>query len=447
MQRAYGYTLFVLYQENVMYELTRLIKEDMIPALGVTEPGAIALAAATARKHTAGDITRITIILNKGLYKNAYTCGIPNSKSYGILHAATLGALAGNPNLGLEVLAEVTEEDGKKAEEMIRTGIVCAEYNDFGSEISIDATVITDKDTCTVRVRDSHTYISEIIKNGETIYSRNSLANAEHGEDGIETYSFKDIINYVEKVPTEELAFINAAFDMNMELFWAGLSSDRMKILPWLYQENGNRILSNDYCRTARLLAAGAIEARVEGLDKPAMSITGSGSHGIICTLPLYAFKGIDPDTCTEVRLLRGTALSFLITMYIKAYSGTLSSFCGCGIAGGTGMACGLGWIRGADEEQLFSIIRIMASGITGMICDGGNRGCAIKTITAVDAAAHAVDMALCGAGIEAIHGINGATPEKTMQNVGMIASPGMTATEDTILDILTEKHSKGVRV
>ena len=103
-------------------------------------------------------------------------------------------------------------------------------------------------------------------------------------------------------------------------------------------------------------------------------------------------------------------------------------------------MACGLGWIRGADEEQLFSIIRIMASGITGMICDGGNRGCAIKAITAVDAAAHAVDMTLCGADIEAIHGINGATPEKTLQNMGMIASPGMTATEDTILDILTGK-------
>jgi L-cysteine desulfidase len=168
------------------------------------------------------------------------------------------------------------------------------------------------------------------------------------------------------------------------------------------------------------------------------MSITGSGAHGIIATMPLYALQqanGYDGDT-----LLRATALSFLITMYIKEYSGRLSAFCGCGIAAGTGMACGLAYMRGADEDQLGMVIYNMASGLTGMICDGGNHGCVMKGIVAVDAAFRAVDLAMENLCIENIHGINGMTPEETMKNMGLIASPGMVETERTIVEIVKNK-------
>ena len=178
------------------------------------------------------------------------------------------------------------------------------------------------------------------------------------------------------------------------------------------------------------------------GLSRPAMSITGSGAHGIIATMPLYAWaqvKGLD-----EEARVRAAALSYLITMYIKEYSGKLSAFCGCGIAAGTGMACGLAWMRGADEAAISRVIWNMASGLTGMICDGGNHGCAMKGIVAVDAAFRSVDLSLAGISIEAIHGINGKTPEDTMKYMGMIASPGMTGTEKTIVEIMEQKNQEG---
>lgn len=141
-----------------------------------------------------------------------------------------------------------------------------------------------------------------------------------------------------------------------------------------------------------------------------------------------------------EEALLRAAALSYLITMYIKEYSGRLSAFCGCAIAAGTGMACGLAFMKGADEEGIGRVIRNMASGMTGMICDGGNHGCTMKGIVAVDAAFRAVDMALAGVSIGSIHGINGRTPEDTMRHMGRIASPGMVETEKTIVEIMEKK-------
>ena len=174
------------------------------------------------------------------------------------------------------------------------------------------------------------------------------------------------------------------------------------------------------------------------GLSRPAMSITGSGAHGIIATMPLYACQQV--EELPEEMLLRAAALSYLITMYIKEYSGKLSAFCGCGIAAGTGMACGLTFMKGGDEKAIERVIRNMASGLTGMICDGGNHGCAMKGIVAVDAAFRAVDLALQGVSIEEIHGINGRTPEDTMRYMGLIASPGMTGTEKTIVEIMEQK-------
>ena len=227
---------------------------------------------------------------------------------------------------------------------------------------------------------------------------------------------------------------------MNMELLEEGLQSSKTSFGPWLKVKNGGKLISEDELNTAQLLCNGAIEARVLGLNKPAMSITGSGAHGIIATLPLFAYQQIHREEIAEDMLLRATALSFLITMYIKEYSGRLSAFCGCGIAAGTGMACGLCYLKGGKEEEISKVICNMASGITGMICDGGNQGCTMKGIVAVDAAFRAVELAMANAVIDSVHGINGKSPEETMRNMGQIASPGMSATEKTIVEIMQNK-------
>ena len=421
-----------------MRELTKMIKEDMRPALGVTEPGAIAFSVSTAKQYVEGDIKEVFVALNSGMYKNAFTCGIPNSNEVGNVFAAALGAVAGKPEKGLESLEDVTLDDNKKAQELVDEGKIKVVLDHIGSEITIDATVKTDKDECTVRIAGSHTNIYKIEKNGEVILEKERKeVTAEEGH-AIHGYTLKNLLTYIEEVDADEIAFISEAYKVNLELLQEGLSSDRTTFGPLLLNKNGGKMISEDELATAQLLCNGAIEARVLGLNKAAMSITGSGAHGLIATLPLYAYQQI--HQMNEDKLYRATALSYLITMYIKEYSGKLSAFCGCGIAAGTGMACGLCYLKGGSLEDMERVICNMASGITGMICDGGNQGCTMKGIVAVDAAFRAVDMALAGVSIHSVHGINGKTPEDTMRNMGLIASPGMTATEKTIVEIMQNK-------
>lgn len=426
-----------------MEELTRLIREDMKPALGVTEPGAIAFAAARAKAETEGEVLRVDVALNSGMYKNAYTCGIPGSDAYGNLQAAALGVVAADPAKGLESVDGITDADNEAAAKMVRDGRVHVALDHMGSEITIDATVCTETDTCSVHIRGTHTHIQWIEKNGEIVFGEKTEQQEESEEAEtpvIHRYTLRQILEYVKQVPAKEISFIREAFSMNIELLEEGIHSKKTTIGPMLLRANDGKIISEDARKTAQLMCNGAIEARVLGLSSPAMSITGSGAHGIIATMPLFAYYEVNYEVIDDDILLRATALSYLITMYIKEYSGRLSAFCGCGIAAGTGMACGLGYLRGASEAQQTMIIQNMASGLTGMICDGGNQGCAMKGMVAVDAAFRSVDMAMQNVCIDAIHGINGRTPEDTMRNMGRIASPGMVKTEEVIVDIMKNK-------
>ena len=431
-----------------MNKLTELIKNDMKPALGVTEPGAIAFAVATAKEKTTGEIIKVEVALNSGMYKNAFTCGIPNSANFGNLYAAGLGAVAARADLGLESLAYITKEDDERASELVDAGIIDVHMDHFGSEITIEACVKTENDICTVYIRDAHTNIVKIVLNDEVIFEKNSENNNENnynfGSDSpaplIHKYSLQEIFDYVEDVDTEEISFIQDAFTMNLELLDEGLNSDRAQIAKNLYKANGNKLISDDDLATAQLMCNGAIEARVLGLSKPAMSITGSGAHGIIATMPLYAYNAVHNGVENNEKLLRATALSYLICMYIKEYSGKLSAFCGCGIAAGTGTACGVAYLMGANKDQLELCIQNMSAGLTGMICDGGNHGCAMKGIVATDAAFRCAKFAINNVAIEGIHGINGLNAEDTMRNMGLIASPGMVKTEETIVEIMQNK-------
>ena len=429
-----------------MHELSQMIKDDMKPALGVTEPGAIAFAVAKARSFTKGDIKKVNVAMNSGMYKNAFTCGIPNSNEVGNVFAAALGVVAGNADKGLESLADVTPEDNVKAQEMIDQGKITVELSGITSRIFIEATVETEEDKAIVTIRDSHTNITKIIVNDKVELETEDEKKTE--EDGgeeeshsIHKYTLQQLYDYVTTVDIEEIRFINEAYKVNLELFHEGLENPRTTFArQWLAINNGKEV-SDDEQKTASLMCNAAIEARVIGLDKPAMSITGSGAHGIIATMPLYAAYKV--NGYTEEQLLRATALSYLVCMYIKEYSGRLSAFCGCAIAAGSGMACALVYLRGGTVEMMAHTLNNMASSITGMICDGGNQGCTMKGVAAVDAAYKSVEFAMNGIYISEVHGINGNTPEETMRNMGLIASPGMVGTEKTIVEIFEDKLKK----
>lgn len=424
-----------------MHALTELIKSDMKPALGVTEPGAIAFAVSTAKAHIKGTVKRVGLRLNSGMYKNAFTCGIPGTSEVGNYYAAALGAVAADPKKGLECLEGIGKAEEEAAGEMIKAGMISVSMSSITSRIFIEATVTGETSEAVVTIQDAHTNITKITENGTVVFEKEAKAAQESKEATplIHQYTLAQMVEYVNTVSAQELDFIKEAYKVNYELLQEGLKSPKTTYGPYLLKKNGGVLVSEDERKTASLFCNGAIEARVIGLSKPAMSITGSGAHGIIATMPLYAVYKI--NNYTDEQLLRATALSYLVCMYIKEYSGKLSAFCGCAIAAGTGMACALAWLKGAGAETMEKVINNMASSITGMICDGGNQGCTMKGIVAVDVAFDSVELAMDDVYIYNAHGINGATPEETMHNMGLIASPGMTGTEKTIVDILDGKN------
>ena len=425
-----------------MNPLTQLIYDDMKPALGVTEPAAIAFAVAKAKAQAGGSVQNVSLRMNSGMYKNAATCGIPGSAHVGSLYAAALGATGANAAKGLECLDGITQEQRLQADSLVREGKIQIVMSEVTSRIYIEANVTTDQGCATVVIQDDHTNITEIRLNRKIIFRKQMAVSGDKSEekDEIHRYTLAQLVEYIQTVPLEEISFIEEAYHINLALFEEGLKSKQTIFAPFLLDQNGGRQISDDEEKTASLFCNTAIEARVIGLNKPAMSITGSGAHGIIATLPLYAAYKV--QGYTKEMLLRATALSYLVCMYIKEYSGKLSAFCGCAIAAGTGMAVALAWLRGGTLPVMERVICNMASSITGMICDGGNQGCTMKGITAVSAAYASVNLAMRGVSVQNIHGINGKTPEDTMRFMGQIASPGMIGTEAAIIDILQEKQS-----
>lgn len=422
-----------------MDTLRRLIFEDMKPALGVTEPAAIALVAAHARDLTKEEVLELTVYVSSGIFKNAYTCGIPGTEEVGNEFSAALGAIAGKAELGLLVLNEVDGSAVNKAREMIRAGKVRVELDGISSAILIRAVLRTEHDTCIAEIRGTHTGLCLLQKNGETLFFREEEAiDASETEERAEItqFSLADIYRFAAETPIEELSFIQDAFDMNLALAKAGAVWERCTLTKQLLKANGGGFYSADARKSAKALAAAAAEARVLGIALPAMSITGSGTHGIICTLPLLAYGKV--LGIKENGLLRAAAISYLVCMYIKEYSGRLSAFCGCGIAGGTGLACALSFLMGGEEKTMEAAALNMASSITGMICTGGNHGCCMKVLSAIDSAFNAAELAAQGAGVRAPHGILDFSAEQTLRNVGRIADPGMTGTERTIIQIMS---------
>ena len=419
-------------------QLVDLILADMKPALGVTEPAAIALACATAREMTSEAVKSVLVRENSGMYKNAYTCGIPNTDKVGNLYAAALGVVAGDADKGLLVLEGVKDTDVALAQTMVEEGCVRAEVSSVSPDLYIYACVETEHDLCEVEISGSHTNICRKVKNGEVLWEKSVEAGAEEKKSPIVEYALVDFYRFAKNCPAEWLEPIQEAYRVNRELAEAAYASERCILTKSLWTANGGQWVSKDLRTTTRLLAGAASEARVLGLDKPAMSITGSGNHGIIATMPLYAMAKVE-DLAEEL-LLRATVLSYLVTMYMKEFAGKLSAFCGCGVAAGTGMACGLTFMRGGSYEQVEATLNNMASSLVGMICTGGNHACCMKVLAAVDIAITSMELAMSGASVAPEHGVADRAPEKTMQNIGLIASPGMIETERVILEIMQNK-------
>ena len=412
-----------------------LLKEEIRPALGVTEPSAVALACAAAYRYLGGDIEHIALVMDPGVFKNAYSCAVPGTGETGIEMAALLGVLCGDPELGLEVLRPVGSAHVTRARELKEKGIVDIDVTGESPGIYIEATVTAGTDEARVVIQGRHDAVVEIEVNGETVL-RNRGENGEAPQPyDIHTLSLGEMISFADTVPLSDLGCISEAIAMNTALAEAGRGGAGMGLGRGMERLEASGTLGDDIVTHAQRLTACAVDARMGGMPHPAMSVCGSGDHGIIAVLPLVAAAG--RKGVSEERLVRATALSCLVTIYIKKASGRLSAFCGCAVAAGTGAAAGVAWLLGGTAEQVKGAILNMAADITGIICDGGNFGCSLKAATGAGTAVLSALLSLEGVTVPAGSGIVGNTAGETMRNMGRIASPGMTGTNDTILEIM----------
>ena len=416
-------------------DLVKVLKKEMIPALGVTEIGAIALACSKAYRAIGGNLQNINIVTDPGIFKNGFSCVVPGTREMGNEIAAILGVLVGVPELELEVLRNVKSEDIVKAKKLRGEGIAKVSVKRGIKEIFIDATVTTNKGVGRAVIKRRHTNIVLIEVNGEIQYNSEKEEKEREKEPILNNFKLTDFVRFVNEVPFEDIKFTLEAVKMNKELGQAGMKKTGMGTGVAMSKLIKEHKISGDIRSYAQMLTAIAVDARLGGVQKPAMSISGSGAHGIIASMPLTAVA--ERMEIGEEELARAIALTYLITIYIKEYSGKLSAFCGCAVAAGTGASAGIVYLLGGNEKQIEYAINNMAANITGIICDGGNFGCSLKAITGAGAAVISALFAIENVIIPKGSGIVGKTVEETMMNMGKIALPGMIQTDDVILDIM----------
>ena len=417
------------------FDFTSLLKGEIKPALGVTEVGAIALAAARAYDAVGGSLLHIQMVMNGGMYKNAFSCAIPGTEELGCEMAAALGALGGDWKLGLEVLKNINA--GHVAQAKALSIPIEIEVDETKDSIYIYAEVTTTKGVGLCRIEDFHANIVYVAKDDEVLFEAEKKEAAAAKADVIdfEAVTVADMVDYAKNVPIEELDCIRGMIEMNCQLSAEGEKGVGLGIWKTLSAFQNKGALGSDMIYAAQKLTCSAMDARLAGLPFAAMSIVGSGSHGILCSMPVVSYGRYMEKS--EEEIIRAVALSGLITIFSKHYTGRLSALCGCVLGGGSGAASGIVYLMGGGAKEVSAAMDHMAANLTGMICDGGSTGCALKASAGVYSAYLSAMLAMEGVEIPHNFGVIGSSAEQTEKNLGRISDEGMAPMDTTIIDVM----------
>lgn len=413
-----------------------ILKKEVVPALGCTEPVAIALATAKARETIGGQPKKIKITVSSNVYKNALAVGIPGTDRVGIDIAAALGAFGGASQRGLEVLAEIEEGLAEAISFVDNNGVDVQVASQNG--VFIEAIVETNNGSGRCTIEDNHTNIVLVEK--EDQYGKKTLNNKSESQDPnlesteqlewLKSKKVAEIVKLIQEIPFEEIAFMLEGKEMNLKVAHAGL--ERKEGMGVGYYTQKQHLSLENYAAT---LTAAACDVRMSGGQLPVMSSAGSGNHGLTAILPIVAVA--EKLEKNDEEIARALALSHLITIYIKLFTGKLSPVCGCAVAAGIGASTGIALLMGGELQVIEGAIKNMAANLAGMICDGGKVGCSLKLYSAVISAYLAADLAIKGVVVPADNGIIHENIEQTIMNMGELSYPGMEKTDEVILQIM----------
>lgn len=414
----------------------KVLKSEIKPALGCTEPIAVALAVAKARETLGCLPEKIKLQVSRNILKNAMGVGIPGTGMVGLEIASALSAVVGRSAYGLEVLSDAEEADYDAARAYEARGVISVATKDTEKKLYIEAHALAGSHEAVCIIEDAHTQITQVMLDGQVLEQHAS--GAQHADVKADhALTIEGIYEFVLQADAADLAFLKEAIAMNDAVAQAGLSAD--------YGMRVGRVLQDGRTMEEMTLAeyvcaytSAAADARMAGCTLPVMSTAGSGNQGISASLPVAA--AARKLGKTEEEMLRAEALSQLVTIHIKSYIGKLSPLCGCAIASSIGSSCGVVYLLGGGLREIVCAIQNMIADISGLICDGAKSSCALKIASSVASAMQCAKLAMAGVSASGLDGIVAGDVELSIRNLANLGIQGMERTDRVILDMMIAK-------
>ena len=421
---------------NSRYEqMLALIREQIRPAVGCTEPGAAAYAAAVAAQTLGETPERLTVSVSRNILKNAMGVGIPGTDRVGLPIAVALGALCGDAKAGLAALHGISGEDLQRAQAFADNHQVQICLSDTEEKLYIDVLAEGNGHSARTVIAGAHTRIALIERDGVRLSGGEAAEESSLG-GAAAALSLREIDAFVREVPEERLLFLQECIDMNMTIAQEGLEHTYgLGIGQSISETLGQNGTEENY---AMALTCAAADARMGGCTLPVMSSCGSGNQGLTATLPVIAVarrRGLSRE-----QTLRALAYSLLVTIHIKQHLGKLSALCACSVGASIGTSCALTYLSGGTVEQIGHCVDNVVADVSGVICDGAKAGCSLKIATGVSSAFRGSMLAMKNRSASAADGIVGRDPEASVDNLANLCNTGMQDTDRVILDMLVCK-------
>lgn len=417
-----------------------LINREVVPAIGCTEPIAVALCVAKATETLNQRPQKIQVLLSANILKNAMGVGIPGTDMIGLPIAVALGALIGKSEYQLEVLKDSTSEAVEAGKKMIEAqAIQISLKENIEEKLYIEVTCMAGEEKATAIISGGHTNFVYLSKNDSVLMDKRSGTSGETEEESVEL-NLKKVYDFATTSPIEELQFILEARRLNKQAAERSFKGNYGHELgKTLCSSDSERLImgSNTFTHILSYTSA-ACDARMAGAMIPVMSNSGSGNQGIAATLPVVVYA--EDNHKSEEELTRALILSHLTAIYIKQSLGRLSALCGCVVAA-TGSSCGITYLMGGNYQQVSFAVQNMIANLTGMICDGAKPSCALKLTSGVSTAVLSAILAMENKCVTSVEGIIEDNVDLSIRNLTKIGSQGMNETDKLVLDIMTHKH------
>lgn len=433
--------LLVAMDGNLYGNIISLIRREVVPAIGCTEPIAVALCVAKAARVLGCTPQDLVVSLSPNIYKNAMGVGIPNTGMTGLPIAVALGATMGNPDLGLEVLRDTTPESVEVARRFLASRSVNIGIERNACDLLyIRCAASVPGHTAVAVISGSHTSFTHVELDGVAVGKSNTRVTFVEGKDL--DLNMRLVYDFATTVPIEDIGFLWESGEMNVAAAELSFNGDYGHGLGAMLRggETGTAVFGDTLFRRILAYTSGACDARMSGAMVPVMSNSGSGNQGISATVPVVVYArehGVGREAT-----LRALAMSHLTVIYMKQSLGRLSALCGCVVAA-TGSSCGITMLMGGGYEEITYAVKNMVANLTGMICDGAKPSCSLKVTSGVATAVLSAVMAVNHRFTTSIEGIIDDDVDQCIRNLTSIGRDGMHETDKMILEIMNSKCAR----